>query len=406
MVAAMEDPIDCPPMSETLKPGNRVALMTGDRFTDLILGTRDGLGLGLVNYLNRLGIKDEDVTLIYAPGSHPSPNWREKLGRDLLGRVRAVRHDCYDEGSLKYLGITSWCTPVWVNREVVEADFRLGIGEISPNVQGGWCGGGKMILPGVAGWDTIQQNHYGVLKDANTLGLADGNHMRLDMEEATRMANLDMKADVLVDRNARIADVYAGDCVAGHRAALDGRAREIWMTRMDPADIYVLYPGEGSERHLASSFFIRIERAELGVKEDGVIIMVLSAAGGWSSRRTSGHRHWMGPDQTSELFKAGTEEIARVMARREANIRTCSTLYTARRVLERRKVFLVCDGIGPQEAHEFGLQYCTSEYEDALSLALEDRGRDARIAVNVVSNAVPDPPGRPVSWRAMPWREG
>ena len=69
-----------------------------------------------------------------------------------------------------------------MNTEVVEADFRLGIGEISPNVHGGWCGGGEMILPGVSGWDTIQQNHYMVVNEVNTLGRADGNHMRLDME--------------------------------------------------------------------------------------------------------------------------------------------------------------------------------------------------------------------------------
>jgi nickel-dependent lactate racemase len=50
-------------------------------------------------------------------------------------------------------------------------------------VHGGWCGGGKIILPGVAGWDTIEHNHYGVVHPTNTLGLTDGNHMRRDMEE-------------------------------------------------------------------------------------------------------------------------------------------------------------------------------------------------------------------------------
>ena len=406
IVAALENPIGCAPMSQMLKPGSHVALLTGDRFTDAMLGAREGLGLKLLDYLNRLGVRDEDVTLVYAPGSHPSPAWREALGQPLLSRIRAIRHDCYDKASLRYLGITSRCTLVWVNRAVVDADFRLGIGEISPNLQGGWCGGGKIILPGVAGWDTIQQNHYGVVRDLNTLGLADGNPMRLDMEEAARMAHLDMKLDVLIDSQARIVDVYAGDLVAEHRAALDRRARQIWMTRMEPADIYVLYPGQGSERYLESSFFMRIEGAELGVKEDGIILMALSAAGGWASPQADGHQHWMGADQTEALFKAGTEALARAMVRREVNVRTCSGLYSARRVLDKRKTFLVCDGIDPREAGELGFRYCTPRFEDALALALEDRGADARIAVNIVSNAFSTPPGRPVAWRAMPWREG
>jgi nickel-dependent lactate racemase len=414
IVEALEHPIGCPPISETLRPGSTVAVMTGDRFTDQMLGVRDGLGMKLLDYLNRLGVRDEDVTLVYAPGSHPSPRWRETLGPELLGRVRAIRHDCYDEGSLAYLGVTSRCTPLWVNREVVEADFRLGIGEISPNLQGGWCGGGKIVLPGVAGWDTLEQNHYGVLHEVNTLGLADGNPMRLDMEEAARMAHLELKVDVLVDRRARIVDVYAGDPVAEHRAALMRRAREIWMTPMSvpdknasgPADMYVLYPGEGSERHLESSFFIRIEGAELGTVEDGIVILALSAAGGWAPQQTTGHQHWMSPERTSALFAAGTEAIARAMVRREGNVRTCSMLYTARRVLERRRTFLVCDGLSPEEARAYGFAFCTPDFDEALALALQERGRDARIAVNRVDNAYTTPPGRPVAWRAMPWREG
>jgi hypothetical protein len=86
------------------------------------------------------------------------------------------------------------------------------------------------------------------------------------------------------------------------------------------------------------------------------------------------------------------------MARREANVRTLSILYSARRILENRRVFLVSDGIRAAEARELGFEYSTSSFEEALQTALEDRGRDAGIAVNNVEY--------PVAWRAMPWREG
>jgi len=406
MQTALENPIDAAPMADSLRPGNKVVLMTGDRFTDELLGARGGVGHQLLDYLNRLGVPDGDVTLVYAPGSHPTPQWQQRLGTSLMGRVRCIVHDCFDEASLTYLGVTSQSNPLWINRVVAEADYRLGIGEISPNLQGGWCGGGKIILPGVAGWDTIEQNHYGVVKEVNPLGLTDGNHMRRDMEEAAGMAHLEMKVDVLVDSRARVVDAYAGHFVAEHRQAIRERGRDIWMTKMQPADIYVLYPGEGFERHLSSAFFIRMEGAELGVKEDGVIILALSAAGGWAPAQSSGHGREMQPEQVRDIFKAGTEEMARQMVRRAVNVRTVSSLYTARRVLERRKVFLVCDGISPQESQEYGFAYCTANFDEALALALADRGPDARIAVNRVSAAVTDPPGRPVAWRAMPWREG
>jgi hypothetical protein len=277
-------------------------------------------------------------------------------------------------------------------------------------VHGGWCGGGKIILPGVAGWDSIEQNHYGVVHEVNTLGLADGNPMRLDMEEAARMVSQAagplFKVDVLVDSEARIVAVTAGDPVAAHRAALERRARQIWMTRTRPADVYVLYPGQGSERYLSSSFFIRIEGAELGTRETGIVILALSAAGGWAPARPGTERRWTSPESDAALFKAGTEALARAMVRRVVNVRNCSMLYTARRVLERRTCFLVCDGISPQEAQQYGFQYCTPDFGDALNRALEQQGRDARIVVNNVSNADSPWLGRPVAWRAMPWREG
>jgi lactate racemase len=405
IVAAMEQPIGCPPITQTLKPGSKVALLTGDRFTDHMLGERNGLGLRLLDYLNRLGVNDEDVTLVYAPGSHPAPHWRAAFGPVLLQRVHALCHDCFDEQSLTYLGVTSRCTPVWVNKAVMAADYRLAIGEISPNVHGGWCGGGKIILPGVAGWDTIQHNHFGVVKETNTLGLADGNHMRLDMEEGARMAGLEMKVDLLIDRQARIVDVYAGDFVAEHRAALNNRARAIWMNKMAPADIYVLYPGETSEKYLSSSFFIRIEGAELGTKPDGIIILALSAAGGWAPPTVPGDR-WLSAEQGYELFQAGTAEIARQMVRKAVDVRGASILYTARRVLERRKVILVSDGITPAAARALGFYQGTACFDDALAIALEEKGQEASMAVNILADPIPNPPGRPVTWRAMPWREG
>ena len=408
IAAALEAPIGCPPLSEMLRPGSTVALLTGDRFTDQMLGPWGGLGLKLLDYLNRLGIRDEDVTLVYAPGSHPSPHWRERLGPALLDRVRALRHDCYDEESLAYLGVTSRGTPLWVNRAVVEADFRLAIGEISPNLQGGWCGGGKIILPGVAGWDSIEQNHYGVVHEVNTLGLADGNPMRRDMEEAARMAA------------ARLQGGRPGGQPGAHRRRLCRRLRgrtpgragaqgapDLDDARASQADIYVLYPGQGSERHLDVLLFYPHRRRRTGDQGErhhhpgplrgGRLGSLPGRAGTGTGCPPSGQRRCSRP------------------ARRRWRGRWCGArptcgpvpcLYTARRVLERRTCFLVCDGISPQEAREYGFQHCTPHFDDALNLALEQQGRDARITVNNVSNADSSWLGRPVAWRAMPWREG
>lgn len=392
IIEALEAPIGARPLSEQLRPGMKVALLTGDRITDVMLGARDGAGMRLLDHLNRLGIRDADVTLVHAGGSHSNPDWRDRFGAALNARVRTICHDAWEEANLRYLGVTTRATPVWVNRVVTEADFVLGIGEISPNAHGGWTGGGKMIVPGVAGFDTIAQNHHYLMGSRNVLGLADGNPLRLDMEEGARLAGLHMKADVLVNSRAEVVAATAGDFVAEHRAALPA-ARAIWMTKMEPVDIVVIHPGERSDRYLSGSMFIRFEAADLALKEGGIIILALSAAGGWAAPEAIA-RQQAEPGATMAL---SLEELARAMARKQGNMRNVSICYTAKQVLERRRSFLVSDGIAPAEAQRYGFAHGTDDFDAALRQALAERGPAATVATLMC---------RGIAWRMMPWREG
>ena len=61
---AMDAPIGTAPLRQLVKPGDRVALLTGDRITDRMLGSRDGLGHVVLDYLNAAGVRDQDVTLV------------------------------------------------------------------------------------------------------------------------------------------------------------------------------------------------------------------------------------------------------------------------------------------------------------------------------------------------------
>ena len=49
---ALESPVGCAPLAEMLRPGSTVALLTGDRFTDQMLGPWGGLGDKLLDHLN------------------------------------------------------------------------------------------------------------------------------------------------------------------------------------------------------------------------------------------------------------------------------------------------------------------------------------------------------------------
>jgi nickel-dependent lactate racemase len=392
---AMDQPLGRPPLADIVWPGAKVALLTGDRFTDFMLGSRDGLGHVILDYLNRAGVRDQDVTLVYACGTHAHRNADEKIGPRLISRVgRYVKHLSEDDSQLAFVGYTSHGNAVWLNQAVVEADVVIGIGEISPNTHGGWCGGGKMILPGVAGRATVEHNHRQLLRRETPLGLADSNPLRRDMEEGADLGRLAFKIDFLVNSVPEIVAIYSGDFRQEHRAALP-QAREIWMTKLDPVDIAVYSPGDGREQYLESSLFISLDSALLATRPDGVVIFVTSAAGGYAPNGTG--MPFSDTMTSRELLKLPSHEIARAMIDATGNVRTSSILFAAKRVLEQRTVLLVAEGIDPAEARAFGFAECFRSVDDALAHARAQKGSAATMAT-----CFP----RYIQWRIMPYREG
>jgi lactate racemase len=395
LLTALEEPIGRPPLAELVWPGAKVALLTGDRFTDLMLGSRDGLGHVILDYLNRAGVCDRDVTLVYACGTHPHRNADEKLGPKLIGRVgRYVKHLATDDDQLAFVGYTGYGNAVWLNRAVPEADVVIAMGEISPNTHGGWCGGGKIILPGVAGRATVEHNHRMLMQPTTMLGLADRNPLRRDMEEGADLGRLAFKIDVLVNSAQQIVAIYSGDFRQEHRAAL-ALAREIWMTKLDPVDVAIYSPGDGRETYLESSLFITLDSALLATKPDGVIVLVASAAGGYAP--ATGGLPFSERMATRELFKRSATEIARHMIDATGNLRTASMIFAAKRVLEQRTVLLVAEGIEPAEARAFGFADGFHDVDAALACARSIKGAGAAFAT-----CFP----RGIQWRILPWREG
>jgi nickel-dependent lactate racemase len=280
---------------------------------------------------------------------------------------------------------------VWVNRIATEADVILGFGEISPTVQGGWCGGGKIVLPGIAGKDTIETNHAYTLVPQNTLFLADRNHMRLDMEEAADLARLTMKVDILINSREEVVDLYAGDFRKAHRAALPN-AREIWLTRMAPTDIAVVYPNEVRERYLSRSLYGCLEASDWATKDAGTIILILSAAGGWGEAIEAAPGESCGPD----ILQLPLEEIGRRILRRQGYVRGLVMLYGAKKMLSKKRVILASPGITPDEAKRFGFAEGHRSFDEALGAAFAIHGSQATISLNLT---------RGVGWRCGPWVE-
>jgi nickel-dependent lactate racemase len=122
-------------------------------------------------------------------------------------------------------------------------DLKVGIGCIVPHSFSGFGGGGKIMLPGVAHIDSIAYNHGTLVKQhpgCVGVGKIEGNIPRLDIEEAARMAGLDLKIDAIVNLHGEITSLFVGDPIVEHREGM-ALAKEVYATtRAKNMDIVVV----------------------------------------------------------------------------------------------------------------------------------------------------------------------
>ena len=102
------------------------------------------------------------IEILIANGSHvlqPENVIRELVSEKICNSIPTSQHNAKDESQLAYFGITRDGTEIWLNKKVKEADFIITIGGILYHYFAGFGGGPKMLLPGVAGYETIRRNH-------------------------------------------------------------------------------------------------------------------------------------------------------------------------------------------------------------------------------------------------------
>lgn len=167
------------------------------------------------------GIKDESIRFVIGGGSHrplTKEEMKKKVGPDVAAKYEVHNHDVYS-GNLIGMGNLEDGTPVYINDVVAHSELKIGIGGIIPHGGGGFGGGGKLIVPGIAGYTTISYNHglYRGRGHGNVERQGDEKDMRDNMEEVARHIGLDFMVNIVLTSKREIAGLYAGDVVKSHR---------------------------------------------------------------------------------------------------------------------------------------------------------------------------------------------
>ena len=288
--AALASPVRSKKLSELFQGGESTVIVVPDKTRNA--GLPDVLPV-LLAELNRLGVRDSDVWLLVATGSH-SGHTRDELtrllGADVYARVEVVEHDCRDPQALRHLGETCFGTPVLLNRRLLEADRIVVVATAVHHYFAGYGGGLKMINPGCAGYETISRNHARTI-DPQTggihpncrSGVVQGNPVQEDLRDAMRFVKVDFLIETVLGQNGEIVEVVCGDLFAAHERACALVDRYYRVPITQTADLVVVSCGGFPKDINLVQAHKSLYNASQAVREGGVILWLAECREGAGS---------------------------------------------------------------------------------------------------------------------------
>ena len=230
----------------------------------------------IIEELQAAGIRDEQLFFQCSSGTHgplSQPDMVQKLGADIVAAYPVWNHDCFHGHTC--VGRTSRGNEVKLNNRFVAADLKICISGVKKHGMAGYGGGAKAVVPGLAAFETAGYVHHQIDHSCETADGFVNNEVRLDMEEAARLAGLDMSINLVMNGDRQIAGIFAGDVVAAHRAACRV-AHATYTTQMaEGADVVICnaYPQsvEASKE---------LHHAELSLRDGGTAVLVQDTPAG------------------------------------------------------------------------------------------------------------------------------
>ena len=270
------------------------------------------------------------------------------------------------------MGETSRKTPVWINRHVAEADRVILANGITTHLFAGYGGGRKLILPGVAGWETVQKNHCHALADTFGGGVnpktrstqLSGNIVSDDMQEAADMVKPCFLIHSVLNAEGQICQMVGGD---PYEAWLAGTKKVYEVQRVpfkQKADVSFAcaggYPKDVSLYQGCKCY----DPAEAATKEGGIVIAIMEA------------RDIMEPPEYMGSFRFEKEEDM------ERALRDCFTIpffvaFNLFSMAHRYTIYLVTKPENFEEVKKTH-QIPVATVEEAWKLAKEQLAREGK----------------------------
>jgi lactate racemase len=364
---AIRNPIGSRPLREIVRPGQTVTFLVNDNTR---VANSDVFMPVLLDELNSVGVRDEDMRILFALGSHRALKQDEMVvlvGKGVAGRVKMYNPDCRDESQFVYFGTTSRGTKVFFHRLAVDADHIICTGSVVHHFFSGFGGGRKALFPGVSAYETIRHNHSLMLDPNSGLGKLHGNPVYEDQIEGAEMRRPSFLLNVVLNEKEEFVGVFAGDYITAHLEACKF-VETVYSPVLDKeADIVIAscggYPKDINLYQLQKT----MDNAWLAVRDGGVVIILGECSeGSGSAVAEQAMKECSDPDRMAEKLRANFQLGAHKS-------------YAITRLMKKARYILV-SSMPADLAHLF-LFTPAKDMDEALKLAFESVGSSPSIVL-------------------------
>jgi len=201
--------------------------------------------LSLLEYIGKEGIDRSETVIVVATGMHRASTMDEKIymfGKDIVENYKIVDHEAENDATLSLLEGKSWSgAEIMLNRDYVEAGFRIITGLVEPHFMAGFSGGRKAICPGLASLNTVQMFHgYRFLSNPNaTNTVLENNPCHLENTSIARLCPADFSINIVLDQDRNVNRIISGELFVSHEKTVNYVKEKSCKTVDELADIAI-----------------------------------------------------------------------------------------------------------------------------------------------------------------------
>jgi len=277
---ALRDPIGTSSLHTMVRADQTVAIV----ISDITRPTPNHILVpAIINELHHVPL--ENFVIINGTGTHrdqTKEEFEQMLGKWIVANIKIVNNHCHDKDTLVNVGRSEYGCDIYLNKDYVEADFRIVTGFIEPHFFAGFSGGPKGIMPGIAGIETITTFHSAKMigDPRSTWGNMVDNPLQNMTREINQKCKPDFMLNVTLNRDKEITEIFAGELFEAHDQGC-AFVKEHAMIRCDERFDVVITSNSGYP--LDQNLYQAVKgmsAAEKIVKEGGTIIIASECSDG------------------------------------------------------------------------------------------------------------------------------